>query len=64
MKRKILCLSANKLEIEHIGSTAVKSLGGKGIIDISIGIKKWKDADEIIKILKKIGFNRALNPRA
>lgn len=56
MKRKILHLSTRKLEIEHIGSTAVKGLGGKGVIDISIGIRKWKDADEIIKILKKIGF--------
>ena len=56
MKRKILHLSINKLEIEHIGSTAVKDLGGKGVIDISIGIRKWKDADEIIKVLKKIGF--------
>ena len=56
MKRKILHLSTNKLEIEHIGSTAVKGLGGKGVIDISIGIRKWKDADEIVKILKKIGF--------
>jgi len=56
MKRKILHLSTNKLEIEHIGSTAVEGLGGKGVIDISIGIRKWKDADEIIKVLKKIGF--------
>jgi GrpB-like predicted nucleotidyltransferase (UPF0157 family) len=56
MKRKILHLSTHKLEIEHIGSTAVEGLGGKGVIDISIGIRKWKDADETLNILKKIGF--------
>lgn len=56
IKNKILKLSKKKLEIEHIGSTAVKNLGGKGIIDISIGIKKWDEADKILKILKKLGF--------
>ena len=28
------------LAIEHIGSTAVCNLGGKGIIDIAIGVNK------------------------
>lgn len=42
-------------KIEHIGSTAIPGLGGKGIIDIMIGIKQ----DEMISILKhaeKIGY--------
>lgn len=29
-----------KAKIEHVGSTAVKGLGGKGIIDISIIVPK------------------------
>jgi len=56
MKNNILKLSDRKLDIEHIGSTAIKGLGGKGIIDILIGIKNWKEAVDTIKILKKLGF--------
>lgn len=43
-------------EIHHIGSTAVPRLGGKGIIDIMIGIKNWEEAEEVIKKLKDLGF--------
>ncbi len=56
MKEKILSLSRRKIEIEHIGSTSIRGLGGKGIIDISIGIKKWSEASRILKILRKLGF--------
>jgi len=45
-----------KCEIHHIGSTSVPGLGGKGIIDIMIGIKNWKEAEEIINKLKELGF--------
>ncbi len=44
-------------DIHHIGSTAVPGLGGKGIVDIMIGIKDWKEAQVIVKKLKKIGFS-------
>ena len=43
-------------EIHHIGSTAVSGLGGKGIIDIMIGIKSWEETKEIVKKLKRLGF--------
>lgn len=43
-------------EIHHIGSTAVPGLGGKGIIDIMLGINSWKDLDSIVEKLKGIGF--------
>lgn len=33
-------LTKEPLDIQHIGSTAVPSLGGKGIIDIAIAVKK------------------------
>jgi len=43
--------------IEHIGSTAVSGLGGKGIIDIMIGIPKGKISfPEMIKKLEKAGY--------
>jgi len=44
------------IEIHHIGSTAVSNLGGKGIIDIMIGVKSWEELKNIIKKLKTIGF--------
>jgi len=43
-------------EIHHIGSTAISGLGGKGIIDIMIGIRSWKESKEIIKKLKGLDF--------
>jgi GrpB-like predicted nucleotidyltransferase (UPF0157 family) len=49
----------NKLgsfRIYHIGSTSVPGLGGKGIIDVMIGIKTWADRNKYIKELKQIGF--------
>lgn len=43
-------------KIEHIGSTAVPGLGGKGIVDIMIGIKKNEMMD-IVKQAEKLGYN-------
>ncbi len=54
-KNKISKIVKNA-EIQHIGSTSVPGLGGKGIIDIMIAIKNWKDSDGIIKKLKNTGF--------
>jgi len=49
-------LRGDDIEIHHIGSTAVPRLGGKGIIDIMLGINTWKDLGSIIEKLKIIGF--------
>ena len=43
-------------EIYHIGSTAVPDLGGKGIIDILIGIKSWQGLRNVMEKLKGLGF--------
>lgn len=51
--RKVLGHSA---KIEHIGSTAITGLGGKGIIDIVIGVSKSKIA-ESKKDLKEAGYD-------
>lgn len=56
MKGKILTLSKKKLDIQHVGSTSVPGLGGKGIIDLQVGINKWSEASEIAEILKQLGF--------
>lgn len=53
--KKILQKNA---KIEHIGSTSVPDLGGKGIIDILVGIKK----NQVIKSKNKLmDFGYVLN---
>ncbi|MFA5000884.1 MAG: GrpB family protein [Candidatus Paceibacterota bacterium] len=49
-------------EIEHIGSTSVPGLGGKGIIDILIALPNWHQEKEIIANLQKLGYAH-LHPR-
>jgi len=49
--------SIKNIEIHHIGSTAVFDLGGKGIIDIMLGIDNWEELDGIIERLKNMGFS-------
>ena len=45
----------NTLAIEHIGSTAVCHLGGKGIIDIGIAVKK-EDMEITSQQLQALGY--------
>lgn len=42
--------------IEHIGSTSVPGLCAKPVIDIMLGVRKLKDADEIIPNMICLGF--------
>jgi len=43
------------LAIEHVGSTAVPNLGGKGIIDIAIAVEESK-MEKVSKELQEIGY--------
>jgi len=45
-----------KVKVHHVGSTAVRGLGGKGFIDILIGLPDWNREKEIINKLGEIGF--------
>ncbi len=45
-KERIISCLKKRLSIEHVGSTAVPDLGGKGIIDIAIGVNK-EDRDQV-----------------
>ena len=49
-------LSGYNITIEHIGSTSVKSLCAKPIIDILIGIDHLNDGLECIHDLEAIGY--------
>ncbi|MCE2983731.1 MAG: GNAT family N-acetyltransferase [Parachlamydia sp.] len=54
-KERIAPSLTNVLAIEHIGSTAIPGLGGKGIIDIAISIPK-EEMEHASNSLKKLGY--------
>ena len=53
-KRKLMKILPN-VKIEHIGSTAIEGLGGKGILDIMI-IASKKDINKLKKKLIKTNY--------
>jgi len=55
-KRQEIVAIAKDIEVHHIGSTAVRGLGGKGIVDIMIGVKSWQGVEKLIAGLWQIGF--------
>ena len=56
-KARILKVCGSKvIVLEHIGSTSVPGLAAKPIIDIAVGIKKFKDAEKLIRPLNTIGY--------
>ena len=55
LKRKI----QNRLgpvKLEHIGSTSVKDLPAKDIIDMQLGVEDFSEVDKFIPSLEKLGF--------
>ncbi|MCX6741019.1 MAG: GrpB family protein [Candidatus Parcubacteria bacterium] len=56
-KRLQKSLGQKVIAIEHIGSTAIKNISAKPIIDIAVGIKKLKDGRQLIRSLEKLGYH-------
>ena len=54
-KRRVQGEIKEKIKIEHVGSTAIVGLAGKGIIDITIACSR-KDMKVVSKELQKIGY--------
>ncbi len=54
-KDKILAVIPD-CEVYHIGSTAVRGLDGKGIIDIMVAIENWDKTKKIVSRLKDLGY--------
>lgn len=54
-EKQRLAASLKVLAIEHIGSTSVPMLGGKGIIDIAVAID-WRHKDATKTILEELGY--------
>lgn len=59
-KERISAQSPHILAIEHVGSTAVPGLGGKGIIDIAIGVEK-SSIDAVSEELVRLGYEFRAN---
>jgi GrpB-like predicted nucleotidyltransferase (UPF0157 family) len=45
------------IDIQHVGSTAIKGISAKPIIDISVGVNKLSDAKKLIKPLSRAGYH-------
>ena len=50
-------LGSVALRIEHVGSTSVKGLSAKPIIDIDVVIKDYSIFPEVVKRLEEIGYH-------
>lgn len=59
-KKRLLKFLSRKYQIEHVGSTAVSSLGGKGVIDICLIVPK-KEQEKVWKDLVKAGYKEREN---
>ena len=56
-EKALIANSLKEAEIHHVGSTAVKGLAGKGIIDIMMAVTSWKNEEEVVKKLRQLGFS-------
>lgn len=55
-EKKNISSHIDNVEIQHIGSTSIPDLGGKGMVDILIGIKTWKELGRVISCLVQMDF--------
>ncbi len=54
-RNRIVSSLTNALAIEHVGSTAIPNLGGKGIIDIAISVAQ-QEMELSCKMLQNLGY--------
>lgn len=54
-EKKRISISLNAIAIEHVGSTAIPNLGGKGIIDIAIAVAK-EEMELTCTSLQNLGY--------
>lgn len=59
MKKRLIDILKGKkiIRIEHIGSTSIKELWAKDIVDVMIEIDENESIKDITEIIKKDGFN-------
>lgn len=51
------------VQISHVGSTAIKDMYGKNILDILVGVKNENDFSVTFSELEKLGFLPSKNPQ-
>ncbi len=56
-KRLMAKIGGVVVEIQHVGSTAVKGIHAKPIIDMSAGVRKLSDAEQLVRPLSRLGYN-------
>ncbi len=57
-KERLLAVCGEMIvAIEHIGSTSVPGLAAKPIIDIAIGIKRFKDTKKLVSVLRELNYH-------
>lgn len=61
VKRKLRCILGEDIFMEHIGSTALKRMWGKNIIDVLIGAKNLQEVEKMARKLEKHKFFRGRN---
>lgn len=49
------------VDIQHIGSTAIRGIQAKPIIDIAVGVRAFDDLTAVLPVLEAAGFQRARN---
>jgi GrpB-like predicted nucleotidyltransferase (UPF0157 family) len=50
-------VSSTKIYIDHVGSTSVKGMSGKPIVDMLISISDWAIVDDLLRELEAVGYN-------
>lgn len=50
-------IGQNILAVHHIGSTAIKHLSAKPIIDIAIEVKEFQDGEKCVRALETLGYS-------
>lgn len=64
-KRLVRALGERAPEVEHVGSTAVPGMPGKDAVDVQLGVRELRDADdpEFLATMGALGFPRVDNIR-
>lgn len=63
LKRFICGVVPFEVGVEHVGSTAVPGLGGKGIVDVLVVTRYQHQLREVAEILRNRGFSHHGEPR-
>ena len=55
-EKKMIEERFDKCDVTHVGSTSIKCLKGKGIVDIMVSIDNWEMEEELLEELRSLGF--------